>query len=188
MLGRVHVVPLARRLFHALTSPAMGEIVFRTADSGDLAVLIDLRERMLRELGSDDAGRLAQLAAGSLVWLADAFSTGGATGWVAERDGQVVGGVLLVLSRTLPQYRSPGGRTASLLGLYVMPAERGAGIATRLVRDAVKYAREWGAEVVLLHAANKARPLYERLGFTATKEMRLQFSEHDAPASGDCCM
>lgn len=157
------------------------------ADTPDVPVLIDLRERMLRELGSDDPVRLAQLATGSLPWLEEAFADGRATGWLARRDGEVIGGLVMLLSHTLPQYRSPNGRVASLLGLYVVPEERGAGTATQLVSAAVEHAREWGADVVLLHAANKARPLYERLGFAATKEMRLQFSETDVPAPGDCC-
>lgn len=155
----------------------------RRATAEDIPALIELRERMLIELGSNDTTRLADLARRSELWLQAAFDEGRATGWIAERDGARVGGLTLTLSEALPQYRSPSGRTAGLLGLFVEPAERGAGLATLLVREAVTFAREWGADIVLLHAADKARPLYEREGFVATKEMRLQFSE-DAEAGG----
>lgn len=180
-------MPVARSMLDALISFSMGELLINAATASDIPVLIDLRERMLLELGSNDPVRLAQLAIGSRPWLEQAFADGRATGWLAVRDGAIIGGMLLLLSHGLPQYRSPAGKAASIIGLYVVPGERGAGIATLLVSTAVDHAREWGAEVVLLHAADKARPLYERLGFIATKEMRLQFSEHDAPAPGGCC-
>lgn len=139
---------------------------------------------MLVELGSDDRVRLADLAERSAAWLHAAFAEGRVAGWIAERDGQRVGGLTLTLNHVLPQYRSPNGRTAGILGLFVEPAERGVGLATTLVREAVAFARAWGADIVLLHAADKARPLYEREGFVATKEMRLQFSERDAEPGG----
>lgn len=108
-------------------------------------------------------------------------------GWVAERGGVAVGGVTMTLNEGLPQYRSPNGRVASILGLYVVPEERGAGLATRLVNEGIAAARAWDADLVTLHAADKARPIYERLGFVRTKEMRLQFSEIDAGLSRGGC-
>ena len=167
----------------------MHDAATRPATAEDIPTLLKLRERMLVELGSDDQERLAELATRSQAWLERAFAQGGAVGWIVERDGRVVGGLTMTLLELLPQYRSPNGRVANLLGLFVEPEERGAGLATKLVSTAVSYAREWGADVVVLHAANKARPIYERLGFAATKEMRLQFSEHDAENSpGGCCV
>lgn len=159
----------------------------RTASLEDVPALIGLRERMLIELGSDDPERLADLAERSKPWIEQAFAEDRALGWIADRDGTVVGGMMMTLTETLPQYRSPNGKVASILGLFVEPNERGAGLARTMVQLAIEHARKWGADVVLLHAANKARPLYERLGFVATKEMRLQFSEVDAAnPCGEC--
>lgn len=155
-------------------------VAIRQASEADAETLVDLRERMLVELEADDRERLADLRARSLEWLANAMPDGEATGWLAERDGRVVGGVSLTLLETQPQYRSPSGRLASVYGLFVEPDERGHGTATALVRAALDFARSRDVDLVTLHAADKARPLYERLGFTPTKEMRLQFSE-EAP-------
>lgn len=158
----------------------------RPAAAEDIPTLIHLREQMLIELGSDDERRLADLAARSEAWFRDAFADGRAVGWLAECDGELVGGLTMTLLQTLPQYRSPNGRVASILGLFVIPGSRGEGLATCLVNEAVSFAREWQADVVMLHAADKARPLYERLGFVATKEMRLQFSEAGPVPAGGC--
>jgi GNAT superfamily N-acetyltransferase len=66
---------------------------------------------------------------------------------------------------------------AVVYGLYVDPAERGRGTAARLVAAAVSHARDVGCDLVTLHAADKARPIYERLGFAPTSEMRLELAE-----------
>lgn len=132
---------------------------------------------MLIELGADDPERLAELARVSIEWSEPALAEGRLAGWIAERDGDVIGGVSMTIATTLPQYRSLSGRVAAVWGLYVMPAERGQGIATRLVSTTVGHAREQGCDLVTLHAADRARPIYERLGFSATSEMRLQLAE-----------
>lgn len=157
-------------------------IRIRQATLADTEALIDLRARMLVELGLADVGLLETLRRNTLEWYAQSFADGSTAGWLAERDGVVIGGVALTLATGQPQFRSPSGRTALVYGLFVQPEERGAGVATRLVSEAVAHARAWGAEVVTLHAAEKARPLYARLGFRPTGEMRLQFSERDLNA------
>lgn len=153
------------------------EITIRAATAQDASVLVELRERMLRELDRVDDDRLDRLREDTLSWFAEAFPGRRAFGWIAERDGLAVGGLTMSIVITQPQYRVISGRTASVWGLYVEPAERGAGVATRLVRAAVDHAEQLGAELVTLHAAEKARPLYERIGFTASSEMRLFVAE-----------
>lgn len=148
------------------------DITIRAATAADAGTLVDLRERMLCELGRDDAERLGRLREGTLEWFAEGFSAGEVFGWIAERDGCPVGGVTMAIIRTQPQYRCMDGRVASIFGLFVEPVERGAGIATRLVETAVAQAGSLGLELVSLHAAEKARPIYERLGFEASSEMR----------------
>ncbi len=152
------------------------DIIIRRAGIDDVGTLVEIRGRMLLELGADDPDRLAELARVSIEWSEVALAEGRLAGWLAERDGTAVGGVTMTLSSTLPQYRSIRGRVASVYGLYVDSAERGAGIATRLVSCAVEHARASGVELVTLHAADKARPVYERLGFEPTSEMRLEFA------------
>lgn len=154
------------------------DILIRPAGPTEAGILVELRGRMLIELGADDPGRLAELARVSIEWSDAALADGRLAGWIAERDGLVIGGVSMTLSSTLPQYRSLAGRVASIYGLYVDPAERGQGIAARLVSAAVAYAREREWDLVTLHAADKARPIYEQLGFKPTSEMRIELAEN----------
>ncbi|MGZ3505938.1 MAG: GNAT family N-acetyltransferase [Vulcanimicrobiaceae bacterium] len=57
-----------------------------------------------------------------------------------------------------------GIRTGYIFGVRVEPAYRGNGIATRLTRACIE---------IRLHASDAGRPIYERLGFSPTNEMRL---------------
>lgn len=151
----------------------------RRAQQADIPTLLEMRELMLIELGSDDPVRLADLRQLSTEWMLPAMAEGRAFGWIAEREGCVQGGVSVTLFSTQPQYRSPGGRIASIYGLYVMPNARGEGIATRLVSEAIAAMKAEGIDLVTLHAAEKARPIYERIGFATSPEMRLFTAEWD---------
>jgi GNAT superfamily N-acetyltransferase len=152
-------------------------ITIREATVGDAEILVELRSRMLRELGPCDAVRIEDLETRSIAWLETALVEGAAAGWIAERRGRTVGGVSMTILSTQPQYRSPNGRVASVYGLFVDPEARGAGVATKLVEAAIEHAKNSGIDLVTLHAADRARPIYERLGFVASSEMRLFLGE-----------
>ena len=88
---------------------------------------------------------------------------------VADRGGVLVGAVLLYPAGA----PMPGGdrRTSGpeVRLLAVPPAERGQGVAERLMRECVRRARAAGATALLLHTTDMmqtAMRLYERLGFT----------------------
>ena len=46
-------------------------------------------------------------------------------------------------------------------------------MATAIVRVILDYLRELGIPVATLHASDAGRPVYEKLGFKPTNEMRL---------------
>lgn len=128
---------------------------------------------MLIELDAHEPERLRSLNEATIAWFNRAMREDAGFGWIAEADGGNVGGLSMSLLLTQPQYRAPRGLLVSLWGLFVEPEWRGRGIATRLVREAVSFAEARDFELVTLHAATMARPIYERLGFEPTSEMRL---------------
>jgi GNAT superfamily N-acetyltransferase len=65
-------------------------------------------------------------------------------------------------------------RRGYIYGVYVLPAWRGKGIATRLTWATVDWLRARGCTQIKLHAAKNARPIYERLGFEPSNEMVLR--------------
>ncbi len=77
----------------------------------------------------------------------------------------------------MPVQPRPGARTTEapyLLSMYTERGHRKNGLATRIVREAVRWARAEGYDLVVLHASRYGQPIYLRAGFTRTREMRLR--------------
>lgn len=85
-------------------------------------------------------------------------------GWIAERDGNILGSVFLA---------DDGRDTARLRLLYVEPSARGQGIGSCLVGNTIAFARQCGYREVVLwtnSVLTSAARIYEAHGFRLVKE------------------
>jgi len=85
-------------------------------------------------------------------------------GWVAEAEGKVVGSAI---------YWQWGSDYATLGLVIVSPECQGRGIGKQLL---LTLTGKLDGSIVRLHATPEGRPLYEKLGFVATGEIRQQQS------------
>jgi GNAT superfamily N-acetyltransferase len=87
---------------------------------------------------------------------------------VAELDGEVVGACQLIVFRHI---QAGGGRCAEIESVHVHPDQRGHGVGTALMGNAVERARALGCYRVQLTSntlRDDAHRFYESVGFTPT--------------------
>lgn len=127
---------------------------------------------MFEELDDFAAGHLDEVIAAFVAYAADAMPAGRYLGWLAEADGEPVGTVGLVFHEQPPHPLMRSTRVGYVLNVFVEPACRRRGVATRLVEEAVAHCDTTGCGAVILHASDAGARVYERLGFDRTSEMR----------------
>jgi DNA-binding MarR family transcriptional regulator/GNAT superfamily N-acetyltransferase len=117
-----------------------------------------------QEYGWD--GTYEALVAEILAGFIKNFDSNSESGWVAERDHEIVGSVFLVRASI---------SVAKLRLLYVEPSARGFGIGGRLVQECIEFARAKGYSTLTLWTNDvlvSARRIYEAAGFRLTQEER----------------
>lgn len=111
----------------------------------------------------------------TVEFIANARETLHYRAFVVEVEAQVVGSVgCQLFSGLYPLILSEKQRKYGYIwGVYVEPDYRGQGIGTRLTEAAVEYLRSQHCTRIILHASPSGQPVYERLGFIPSNEMRL---------------
>lgn len=138
---------------------------------------------MFQDMGQVSETAFEPLRAKAEEYLAGALDRGEYIGWLASPEGEpdtIAAGAGVQLRRALPHPSDPSaggvgvaeGRHAIVLNVFTEPAWRRHGLAELLMRHILDWAREERLDRLVLHASDEGRPLYERLGFVATNEMR----------------
>ena len=129
---------------------------------------------MFRDMGYSDEATLDAMAARFRVWLRKHMDAGDYLPWVVTAaDGSVAAGAGLWLMDWPAHMLGKGGPRGNILNVYTGDNFRRLGLARQLMEVIVRWCRENGIEVVILHASPAGRGLYESLGFKATNEMRI---------------
>jgi ribosomal protein S18 acetylase RimI-like enzyme len=92
--------------------------------------------------------------------------------FIAQRDGEIIGYTVLAFGYSLEHQ----GRDALVDELYVVPAERGQGVGSRLLDNVGATCRALGIVRVHLEVDDtnpRAQSLYERFGFSANNRFLL---------------
>lgn len=153
------------------------DTLIRPGTLSDLEAFVDHRCAMFRDMAYGDEAGLARMAPEFRALLRSWLTTGQVRGWIAEGEGQAIGGALLELKEALPSPLTAQQVRGYLFNVYVVPEARGQGLARRLTEAALEEARRLGLEMVELHASKDAEALYRAMGFEPTPEFRLILSQ-----------
>jgi len=147
----------------------------RRASTADLDTLVEHRASMFRDMGHNDEAVLRAMSAKFRAWLRDHMNAGDYHAWlVTAPDGSVAAGAGLWLMDWPPHIVGKSQRRGNILNVYTNAAFRRRGLARELMDAILAWCRENAFDTIILHASPEGRPLYEKLGFKATNEMRLQ--------------
>ncbi len=149
-------------------------VKFRRATLRDLDFLVRQRRGMWLGMGEKNRRKLDEQDRVFRRWVRTRLRTGTVVGWVAETDGGdlVAGGIVWLR----PSVSRPGVRhlvQPFLLSMYTEPKWRGQGLGSRIVDEAVNWAKRNGYTEIRLHASSMGKRLYLRQGFKPTWEMKL---------------
>lgn len=146
-------------------------IQLRPATAADAATIAAQRSAMFRE-NRRDAAAVAATEPVFRAWVAGRLADGRYAGLLAEAAGAVVGGVgMMVIDWPPHPFHPDRGCRGYILNVWVDPAQRGRGLAKRMMLAAEEKLRAMGASYVILHATAAGRPLYEGLGYRAGTEV-----------------
>ena len=153
----------------------------RNAAVADAPVIARHRAGMFSDMGQLPPALYPELIDRTIEYLQQALATGEYIGWLAAVDGtgEIIAGAGVQLRRILPRPIVNGGvtrialaREAIVLNVFTEPAWRRKGVARQLMDYILEWAAAAQIDRLVLHASDEGRPLYERLGFVLTNEMR----------------
>jgi GNAT superfamily N-acetyltransferase len=154
-----------------------GRFRLKRASVDDLEVLVKHRECMWRDIHDDPDDKISLSSRLYRSWLRRKLKSGRVIAYiVANEKGKPVASGCIWLQASLPAPRRLRPLTPYIMSMYTASSYRKKGLATMVINEIINWCREQKYSQVRLHASDFGRPLYEKLGFKPTSEMRLELS------------
>ncbi len=129
---------------------------------------------MFLEMRSADEAALDDMAARFASWVKEKIARNEYLGWLAvTEDGSIAAGAGMWLMEWPPHYLGKAPRRGYVMNVYTEKSHRRLGLAKHLMETAMEWCRNNDVDVMVLHASDAGRPLYEAMGFNPTNEMRI---------------
>jgi GNAT superfamily N-acetyltransferase len=149
--------------------------ILRDAGARDLDLLVHHRREMWEDLGVRKKLVLDEADRVYAKWVKSGFRNGRLLGWIAEtKEGVLAGSGCIWLRPAQPRPNLNVQIQPYLLSIYTEPPFRRKGVASRVVKEAIKWCNKNGYSRLALHASRYGRGLYRKHGFTRSWEMRLE--------------
>jgi putative acetyltransferase len=136
-------------------------ITIRTIEAKDNAAIANVIRKTLEEFGANHPGTVYFDAATDALYGLF-YDTPGSVYFIAEKDGEVVGGGGIFPSDGLPE------ATCELVKMYLLPKVRGIGLGSKLIQQCIDFAKKTGYKNIYLETMpelKQALKTYEKFGF-----------------------
>ena len=157
-------------------------VLIRQATVADVAVIARHRAEMFVDMRTLPADLYQPLVEESIRFLQERMPKGEYLGWLAApatEPGNIVAGAGVQLRPAMPralrysgEHALSRGHEGIVVNVFTEKQWRKRGIARMLMESVLEWARGSDLDILVLHASPDGRPLYERLGFQQTNEMR----------------
>ncbi len=153
----------------------------REASVRDMDILVRHRRKMFEEISDATATELDAVDREYRRWARSRMTSGAFVAFVVEAGHRTPASGALWLMPLPPRPWTRGDRAPYLMSMYTEREDRGKGYATMVVDAALRWSKAHGHKVVILHASDEGKGIYEKAGFRQTSEMRLRFDRTAAP-------
>ena len=166
---RVQLVTAMETIRSILKSGAAAPVIYRQLGHGDAGWIIHRHGAAIaKEFGWNH--EFEALCAQIMADFIRDYKPGWERSWIVERGGEILGSLFLIRENE---------STARLRLLYVEPAARGMGLATKLLVKSIQFARSKGYKKLTLFTTSSnlaARRIYEKLGIHLALEEQHHFA------------
>jgi GNAT superfamily N-acetyltransferase len=164
----------------------------RRATVRDVDVIAWHRARMFQDMGDVSGDAFEILRTKARARLEQWIDSGEYIGWLAipaDQAETIVGGAGIQLQPILPRPVDTStigeGRQGTIINVFTEPQWRQHGIAGLLIKEIIAWSKSERLDRLILHASDQGRPIYERLGFLASNEMRFLGDSKSSPRKPD---
>src|SRR2546426_4446731 len=164
---------MRKRQVPAPNPRTVARATIRQATLGDLDLLVRHRRGMWNAIAKILKTDLDVADRTYRRWARTQMKSNRFAGFIVDVGGEPVASGCVWLMQVQPRPNWRGTTAAYLLSMFTKPAHRGRGHGARIVREAIRFSAARGIPVMLLHASTFGEPIYTRLGFERTTEMRL---------------
>ncbi len=141
---------------------------YRLATSDDLDLLVAMRLEFINVHAENE--KYEELRKNCYSYFFNkAFKEGACDVVLAEEYGTCIGTGIVFYYDSVPSLFNPTGKNSYVTSMYVAPCYRCRGIGTEILERVIECAKKRGVTAMFLSASEMGRPLYEKRGFTDSK-------------------
>jgi GNAT superfamily N-acetyltransferase len=149
----------------------MTDIKIRVATESDAQVLARFRYK-LRSSAREMIESEDEFSERCTRWIQARLHVGSCWRcWIAQREQEAIGNIWSQLVEKIPNPAAETECYVYITNFYVREGYRGQGIGTRLLSEALAWAKTNNAQTAILWPRERSKSLYLRHGFTAADDL-----------------